>query len=270
VTFLTDGIIRGTDWRAVERAFARVVSHLGWREVRVIGQSGDAGGDVIGVLNENGKNKIVVIQVRAATGGNYVGPEKIQQVLEALPKYSGNVAIVATNADFTASALRRQKQLLNEGFDIRLWNGAFLQKIYTAIGDYSVAKRPLRTYQQELVDRCLTKFEGGSKTASFIVATGLGKSVIASELLRVLFDRGFKKALVLCHTRPLAMQIEQAFWSQISKRVPTRTFFAGMPPTVQEGVDFGLYQTLQGYLSGLSPDAYDIVIVDEAHHALAS
>jgi superfamily II DNA or RNA helicase len=270
VTFLTDGITRGTDWRAVERAFARLVLHLGWRDVRVIGQSGDAGGDVIGVVNEKGKSKIVVIQVRASTSGNYVGPEKIQQVLEALPKYSGNVAIVATNADFTASAYKRQKQLLSEGYDVRLWNGTFLQNIYSKVGDFSTAKRPLRSYQQELVDRCLTKFEGGSKTASFIVATGLGKSVIASELLSLLFNRGFKRALVLCHTRPLAMQLEQAFWSQISKKVPTRTFFAGMPPSMEEGVDFGLYQTLQGYLSGLSPDAYEVVIVDEAHHALAS
>ncbi len=270
MTFLTDGITRGTDWRAVERAFARLVLHLGWRDVRVIGQSGDAGGDVIGVVNEKGKSKIVVIQVRASTSGNYVGPEKIQQVLEALPKYSGNVAIVATNADFTASAYKRQKQLLSEGYDVRLWNGTFLQNIYSKVGDFSTAKRPLRSYQQELVDRCLTKFEGGSKTASFIVATGLGKSVIASELLSLLFNRGFKRALVLCHTRPLAMQLEQAFWSQISKKVPTRTFFAGMPPSMEEGVDFGLYQTLQGYLSGLSPDAYEVVIVDEAHHALAS
>lgn len=269
MTFLTDGITRGTDWRAVERAFARLVLHLGWRDVRVIGQSGDAGGDVIGVVNEKGKSKIVVIQVRASTSGNYVGPEKIQQVLEALPKYSGNIAIVATNADFTASAYKRQKQLLSEGYDVRLWNGTFLQNIYSKVGDFSSAKRPLRSYQQELVDRCLTKFERGSKTASFIVATGLGKSVIASELLSLLFNRGFRRALVLCHTRPLASQLEQAFWSQISKKVPTRTFFAGMPPSMEEGVDFGLYQTLQGYLSGLSPDAYEVVIVDEAHHALA-
>ncbi len=270
MTFLTDGITRGTDWRAVERAFARLVSHLGWRDVRVIGQSGDAGGDVVAILNEAGKSKIVVIQVRASTSGNYVGPEKIQQVLQALPKYSGNIGIVATNSDFTASAYKRRKQLLDEGYDVRLWNGAFLHNIYSKIDEFSTSKRPLRNYQRDLVDRCLSRFDGGSKTASFIVATGLGKSVIASEVLNLLFDRGFKRALVLCHTRPLAMQLEQAFWSQISKRVPTRIFFAGMPPSMQEGVDFGLYQTLQGYLSCLPADAYDVVIVDEAHHALAS
>ncbi len=270
MTFLTPSIVLGTDWRAVERAFARLVSHLGWRDVRVIGQPGDAGGDVIGVLNENGANKIVVIQVRAATSGNYVGPEKLQQVLEALPKYSGAVGVVATNAEFTKSAHTRQAQLRKEGFDIRLWNGAFLKDLLTKLPDFPASQRPLRQYQKTIVDRCIERYEQGHKTASFVVATGLGKSVIAAELLRELFDRNFSTGLVLCHTRPLALQLEQAFWSQLSKHVPTRIFFAGVPPGVTQGVDFGLYQTLQGFLSGISPDAFDIVVVDEAHHALAS
>ena len=270
MSFLTDAIIRGTDWRAVERAFARIACHIGWRDVKVIGQPGDAGGDVVAVIDENGKSKIVVIQVRASTSGNYVGPEKLQQVLEALPHYSGQVGIVATNAEFTQSTYRRQKQLRKEGYDIRLWNGAFVKNLYEKMPSRSEFRPSLREYQQTIVQSSLQRIEDGYSTASFVVATGLGKSVIAAELVRALFERGWKTGLVLCHTRPLALQLEQSFWSQLPKEVATRTFFGGLPPTMSNGVAFGLYQTLQGYLSSLSPDTFDIVIVDEAHHALAS
>lgn len=270
MSFLTDAILRGTDWRAVERAFARLLCHIGWRDVRVIGQPGDAGGDVIAIATENGASKVVVVQVRAATSGNYVGPEKLQQVLEALPKYSGQVGIVATNAEFTKSAYKRKKLLQEEGYDIRLWNGAFVKNLYAKMPSRSQLRPSLREYQQTIVQSSLQRIEDGYTTASFVVATGLGKSVIAADLVRVLFERGWNTGLVLCHTRPLALQLEQSFWSQLPKETATRTFFGGLPPGMSHGVDFGLYQTLQGYLSGVSPDAFDIVIVDEAHHALAS
>ena len=271
MTFLTEAILKGTDWRAVERAFARVASHLGWSDVRAIGRPGDAGGDVICVAQEGDQSKVFVIQVRAATGSNYVGPEKIQQVLEALPRYSGDVGLVATNGEFTQSARRRQEQLRQEGYDIRLWNGSFLENLVSKLPELSKSRRQLRhEYQSEIVERCYDKFRQGGGKASIIVATGLGKSVIAAELLSELFGFGCRTALVLCHTRPLALQLEQSFWSQLGKSIPTRVFFDGVPPRMTDGVDFGLYQTLQGYLAGISPDAFDVVIVDEAHHALAS
>ncbi|MFC1806248.1 hypothetical protein ACFL09_04620 [Planctomycetota bacterium] len=35
MSFLTDDIMKGTDWRAVERAVARAMSHCGWQDVVV-------------------------------------------------------------------------------------------------------------------------------------------------------------------------------------------------------------------------------------------
>ncbi len=271
MSFLTDAILGGTDWRAVERAFARIATHLGWQDVMVVGRPGDAGGDVICVVREHGISKVFVIQVRATSGSSYVGPEKLQQVLDALTYYGGDVGLVATNGEFTQSARRREAVLKNEGYDIRLWNGQFLKKLYSAMPVLSVARRELRhEYQTEVVARCLDKYRGGGNKASIIVATGLGKSTIAAEVLRQLFDNGLSTALVLCHTRPLALQLEQSFWAQLPKTIATRVFFDGMPPKMSNGVEFGTYQTLLGYLSGVEPTAYDMVVVDEAHHALAS
>ena len=69
--------------------------------------------------------------------------------------------------------------------------------------------------------------------------------------------------------RPGATTSEE-FWNQIPKTVPTRIFMDGEAPIPIEGINFGLYQTLHGYLGGIDPDAFDLVIVDEAHHALAN
>jgi len=44
----------------------------------------------------------------------------------------------------------------------------------------------------------------------------------------------------------------------------------GEPPVPSDGINFGLYQTLFGYLGGIEPTAFDLIIVDEAHHALAN
>jgi superfamily II DNA or RNA helicase len=102
------------------------------------------------------------------------------------------------------------------------------------------------------------------------MATGLGKTVVAGEVLRRLFDDGCKTALVLCHSQDLALQLERAFWPHLNSSEKTSVFFAGSPPRRPEGATFGLYQTMQGYLSSVDPHQYDVVIVDESHHAVAS
>lgn len=75
--------------------------------------------------------------------------------------------------------------------------------------------------------------------------------------------------MVLCHATDLAQQLESGFWPQITKEVPTSVFFNGLPPRSSEGISFGLYQSLYGYLPGIDASQFDVVIVDEAHHALA-
>lgn len=94
-------------------------------------------------------------------------------------------------------------------------------------------------------------------------------ALVSVSIARLLWERGCRRILVLCHATDLALQLEQGFWPQITKGVPTSVFFDGLPPRNTEGISFGLYQSLYGYLPGIDPDQFDVVIVDEAHHALA-
>lgn len=270
MNFFSDDITSGRNWRALERAIARLMAHIGWKSVLVIGGSGDQGGDILASKKErDGTSKSWVVQVKAVTGSNYVGVAAVNEAVHAISKYGAQVAAVATNGEFTVSAKSRKDALISNGFDTKLWNGATLAALLDRAPDESADKRKLRPYQTDIVQKVLEKYDAGEKRAFYIVATGLGKTVIAASIARALWDKGCRRILVLCHATDLALQLEQGFWPMLSKTIPTSVFFNGLPPRTTEGIAFGLYQSLSGYLGGLDADQFDAIIVDEAHHALA-
>lgn len=271
MTFLTEEITQGDDWRGLELAVVRLLSHCGWKDVQDVGRSGDKGADILAVHSRDGvKGDTYLVQVKAVTGGSYVGVSALNQALQGQGHYGAKIVVVATNGDFTKSALKRRDELISQGFDIRLWNGVFLHKLLDQWPEYTPGRKELRPYQKRIVDKIISNFEEKRRKSLFIVATGLGKTVIASTATDLLMKQGLSKVLVLCHSTDLAQQLHREFWTQIPKSVPTRLFMGGEAPVPIDGINFGLYQTLHGYLGGIDPDAFDLLIVDEAHHALAN
>lgn len=269
MTFLSDSVMNGADWRALERAIARVMLLAGWKNIAVVGASGDNGADIVGIRTEHGKSKTWVVQVKSVVRGKYVGVNAIKEIMNALSLYNAQVAVVATNGDFYDSARKRQLELTQNGFELKLWNGKFLLSLLDKLPNTPLQKT-LRPYQQEIVYKAQNIYLENGKRVFFIVATGLGKTVIAARLTKFLWEQGNRKILVLCHAQDLALQLEQSFWNELPKEVATRTFFGGIPPIVYDGINFGLYQTFLSYLNGISVKDFDVVIVDEAHHALAT
>ena len=269
MNFYTEDISNGYNWKGLERAIARMMEHLGWKDINVIGGAGDKGGDVLAIRSEDNQIKSWVVQSKAVTGDRYIGPQALNEAIHALSFYETNVAAVATNGEFTRTARQRQAQLVSNGYTIKLWNGSFLKGLIEQMPENHAGFRKLRPYQDNIVEKVIASFDAGSKRAFYIVATGLGKTVIAATITRFLWEKGCHKILVLCHATDLALQLEQGFWPQITKGVPTSVFFDGLPPRNTEGISFGLYQSLYGYLPGIDPEQFDVVIVDEAHHALA-
>ncbi len=269
MSFYTDDISNGYNWKGLERAIARLMGHLGWKNINVIGGAGDKGGDVIGSKNEGDQVKTWVVQSKAVSGDRYIGPKALQEAIDALSFYDVNTAAVATNGEFTQTARQRQIELGNNGYNLKLWNGAFLRALIDQMPSEHAGHRELRPYQDSIVNKVVSAYDSGEKRAFYIVATGLGKTVIAATIARQLWDKGCHKILVLCHATDLALQLEQGFWPQLTKDIPTSVFFDGLSPRNTEGIAFGLYQSLYGYLPSIEPTEYDVVIVDEAHHALA-
>lgn len=270
--FLTDAVMAGGDWRALELAVSRLLLHCGWKNIQYVGESGDKGADVLAVrLNPSkGVDDSYLIQVKAVNSNSYVGKSAVDQAIKGQAYYKAKVVVVATNGDFTKSAYARRDDLNRQGYDVRLWNGKFLTDLVSKWPDYSEEKRSPREYQSKIVDSVVRGYHNGRRKALFVVATGLGKTVIASSVADILYSTGLKKILVLCHATDLAFQLQRSFWAQISKKIPTRIFMDGEPPVPSDGINFGLYQTLFGYLGGIEATAFDLIIVDEAHHALAN
>ena len=271
-TFLMPHIMEGRDWRGLELAVARLLLHCGWRDVQDVGQSGDKGADILAVRQTKSSpiSETYLFQVKSVSGSSYVGQSAINEAIAAQGHYGAKVVVVVTNGEFRKSAITRKDELRAKGFDVRLWNGTFVNELLAKWPDYAPSRRDPRKYQQEIVDPILSGYDDGRTKSLFIVATGLGKTVIAATAVDELMKRGLKRVLVLCHSVDLIQQLQQAFWTQIPKTVPTRLFMDGQPPVPIEGINFGLYQTLFGYLGGVEPDAFDLIVVDEAHHALAN
>ena len=271
-TFLQPHIMEGRDWRGLELAIVRLLLHCGWRDVQDVGQSGDKGADILAVRHtkENPVGDTYLFQVKSVSGSSYVGKSAINEAIKAQSHYGAKIVVVVTNGDFRPSAVSRKEELRANGFDVRLWNGAFVKGLLAKYPNYSPLRREPREYQQGIVNSIIHGFEIGRAKSLFIVATGLGKTVIASTATDALIKKGIKRVLVLCHSVDLVQQLQQAFWAQLPKTIPTRLFMDGQPPVPIEGINFGLYQTLYGYLGGVEPDAFDLIVVDEAHHALAN
>ena len=111
----------------------------------------------------------------------------------------------------------------------------------------------LRDYQQECVD-IINNTESGSYLVA--VATGLGKTVIFSHIAR----RG--RMLILSHREELVWQPKKYF--DCSYGVEKADIHSNGEEVVSASV-----QSLVRRLDRFSPDDFDIIITDEAHHAVA-
>ena len=95
--FFTEDIRSGRNWRGLERAIARLMAHIGWKNVTLIGGSKDQGGDVLATREDRGVTKAWVVQVKAVTGSNYVVVSALTEASHAMSKYNTQVEAVATN-----------------------------------------------------------------------------------------------------------------------------------------------------------------------------
>lgn len=115
----------------------------------------------------------------------------------------------------------------------------------------------LRSYQLE----CLAAIEAaGNGRWLCQLATGMGKTVIFSQIpIR-------KHTLILSHRRELVMQPLKFFCcpTSVEMGLSSNVTLLGMPATP---VTSASVQTMSRRLLSYRPDAFDTIIVDEAHHA---
>lgn len=131
-----------------------------------------------------------------------------------------------------------------------------------------------RPYQDEC-RRSVYKSLGEVRSTLAVLATGLGKTIIFSTIAKDALEKG-KRVLILAHREELVTQAAEKFERVSGKRAAIemaersealdRSMFNGgdYPQVVVASV-----QSLVRRLSRFAPDHFDLVVVDEAHHAIA-
>jgi superfamily II DNA or RNA helicase len=262
--FVSEERIAFGPWQALERMLARLIEHSGFNEVMIVGGSGDQGADIVGTFQQ----KRYVLQAKFRQSGS-INASACQEAVRALSVYNANIAIAAANQTFTQDAFDYQAQVRSNGIDLRLWDGFYLLDYFRKLNPDSKRAPELRSYQMEAVDAVEANRSRGEKNALVIMATGLGKSLVANALIANELDRNpNQEILVLAHMTDLVKQLEISSWPQLKKSYSTHLWTDGEFPTYSGGVIFATWQSILASLNKqLLEERFGLVIVDEAHHA---
>lgn len=109
--------------------------------------------------------------------------------------------------------------------------------------------------------------EAGEKRALLISATGTGKTYASAFAMRKL---GFKRVLFLVHRGQLARQTKKSYEKVFANTVSMGLVGAGYHDYDKDYI-FATVQTLNKdeHLMEYKPDAFDCIVLDEAHHTSA-
>lgn len=264
--FLSSDVLANCTWQYLERSVGRLLLSEGFTGVRMLGQSGDEGADIL--AHRNAKRWLVQVKRRRLSA---VGVDVIDETVRSAHVYRADVPVVATNIVFTEQARAQQSSLMAAGTPIQLWDRHVLAKRWERLADKPVALREPRPYQENairsVVETCLA---GRKRTALVVMATGLGKTLVAAESYRRIKDaRPSCSVLVLAHTNDLVYQLEKAFWPCLDKYEITSVWNGYENPDPDATLTFACVDSVASRLrtSGRLEPIFDLVIVDECHHA---
>lgn len=121
--------------------------------------------------------------------------------------------------------------------------------------------------QEEALQALRETMEEGRTRALAVLATGLGKTYLSA-----FFAGDFTRVLFLAHQKELLLQAERSF-QKVNPAWQTG-FYIGSDRTVTETTEivFASVQTLaqKRHLEQFATDQFDLIIVDEFHHAAAT
>lgn len=105
-----------------------------------------------------------------------------------------------------------------------------------------------------------------------VAATGTGKTVIAALDYKRLCEQAGRrlKLLFVAHRREILDQAQRTFREVLADSEFGEQYVAGQRPEIWQQVFASIQSLNAGDVAAFSPDAFDVVIVDEFHHAAAA
>ncbi len=260
-TFLDGERLKRAGPRNFLLAIERLLWLLGFEDVRNIDGPHDEGGDLLALRN----GYRWVFQSKWKKTG-LVAENAVREVDAAKAFYQADRAVVVTNRSVTMKAARRRGRLLGVGVRVDFWTEPTLKKFAgEVIPDYAPNRPTPRSYQVQAIASGNKAIET-DRRALVIMATGLGKTVVAGEIINEWLQANpTHNVLVVAHVKEIVRQLERAIWRHLPKWIPTQSLTSDDRPIKLDGVTCATVQSaLKAIESGWAPD---LVVVDEAHHA---
>lgn len=133
----------------------------------------------------------------------------------------------------------------------------------------------LRDYQRECVEAIHGAWKRGVRNPLVVLPTGAGKTIIAAALMDTMFAQRGYKSLFLAHRRELLTQTVEKVFLTTNHSTPRIGVIQGKRDELGRDITVASIQTLGGSRSTRRLDKliekgpYNIVICDEAHHAVS-
>lgn len=263
--FINDSNLRSGTWQAFERVVSRLLAHEGFEGIRLVGQSGDRGADVL--AHRAGKRWLFQMK----HWKNKVGVEVADQTLEAMRIYRAQVPVIVALSGFDEKLKEHQRALLSRGVPLQLWDSKALVSKADKLPGIPAAVRVPREYQEQAIRSVIRTYNEGNKRALVVMATGLGKTFVACETVKRINAVSPVRVLVIAHTNELVYQIEKAFWSFLSKHQATAVWNGYEEPSDEQleksSAVFACLNTVADFVQrGKELPHFDLIIIDECHH----
>lgn len=125
-------------------------------------------------------------------------------------------------------------------------------------------------HQQHVLDALRQERVGGHHRNLVIAATGTGKTVVAAlDYARLRKDWGEASLLFVAHRKEILVQSQATFRVAVQDGHFGELLVERFKPQKGQHVFASIQALHEGRLADLADDAYDVVVVDEFHHAAA-
>lgn len=266
----TERLSRGP-WQAFERAIARFLGHAGWELNELVGGKGDNGADIIAAFRSaDGDLHEYIYQAKFSETNRPINVDIIGDLKRAMEFYGITNGIATSNRVLSDSQERKRRLLIDNGYNIDTFLSGGIFKAYGDLPSWPTEVRILKEFQVEALQALQEAFTNGDRRAMICLATGLGKTFVAASFIRFLYeqDHGLN-ILVLANSKSLIEQFDRGIWSNLPKWISTHLVYESEKPAFLEGVTLSTFQSFPQFLKSNGGFTYDVVIVDEAHHAPA-
>jgi superfamily II DNA or RNA helicase/HKD family nuclease len=127
-----------------------------------------------------------------------------------------------------------------------------------------------RPHQREILDDLASERARGHLRNLVVAATGTGKTIVAAlDYARLRRELPRDRLLVVAHRREILEQSLDAFRAVLREGAFGELLVQGEEPVRGEHVFASIQSLSEKRIRALEPDTFDVVIVDEFHHAAA-